>query len=139
MTDAEGQCLCGAVRFSVSGPLRPVVYCHCEQCRRSSGHFVAATACHPADLKIADDAALRWYRSSAEAERGFCGNCGSSLFWRPDHRGHTSIMAGSLDRPTGLTAKQHIFVNMSSDYYEISDGLPRYDEDHPASFPGEGE
>ena len=40
-----GGCLCGGVRYTVTGPLRDIVACHCEQCRRSSGHFVAATAC----------------------------------------------------------------------------------------------
>ena len=39
-----GGCLCGAVRYRVAGPLRDVVACHCAQCRRSSGHFAAATA-----------------------------------------------------------------------------------------------
>ena len=40
-----GGCLCGGVRYAVTGPLRDIIACHCEQCRRSSGHFVAATAC----------------------------------------------------------------------------------------------
>jgi hypothetical protein len=39
---ATGGCLCGAVRYEVRGPLRPVVYCHCTQCRRTSGHFSAS-------------------------------------------------------------------------------------------------
>ena len=39
-----GGCLCGAVRYQVRGPLRSVVMCHCSQCRRQTGHVMAATA-----------------------------------------------------------------------------------------------
>jgi hypothetical protein len=42
-----GGCLCGAIRYEVRGPLRPVVDCHCTMCRRTSGHFAAFTATRP--------------------------------------------------------------------------------------------
>lgn len=127
---ASGGCLCGAVRYEVSGRLRKVVYCHCEQCRRTSGHFVAATACQPEQLTLTKDEGLEWYRSSATAERGFCSNCGSSLFWRPEHGRHIGIMAGAIDAPTGLTSKEHIYTADASDYLSIADGLPQYTGDH---------
>jgi hypothetical protein len=120
------------VRYAVEGSLRDVSFCHCSQCRRSSGHFVAASACNPAHLRLLEDEGLRWYRSSSSAERGFCKHCGSSLFWRPAHGGHISIMAGTLDVPTGLAAYEHIFVGSASDYYVIADGLPQFTEDSPA-------
>jgi hypothetical protein len=121
---ATGSCLCGAVRFTISGPMRPVVFCHCEYCRRTSGHHVAATACRSDDIVVTGGENLTWYRSSAEAERGFCRHCGGNLFYRPDHRETVSIMAGTLDAPTGLDAAAHIFVDGKSDYYAIGDGLP---------------
>ncbi|MFM7784547.1 MAG: GFA family protein, partial [Gammaproteobacteria bacterium] len=40
----SGACLCGVVRYTVQGPLRPVVVCHCTQCRRQTGHYLAATS-----------------------------------------------------------------------------------------------
>jgi hypothetical protein len=122
---ASGRCLCGGVRFEVRGPLRPVIYCHCTMCRRASGHFDAATACAPGHLRLLSAQPLRWYQSSAIARRGFCGTCGSQLFWEPVHGGHISIWAGTLDRPTGLKAAEHIFVGDKGDYYEITDGLPQ--------------
>ena len=121
----RGRCLCGGVRFEVHGPLRPVIYCHCTMCRRSSGHFDAATACAREDLRLLSAQPLRWYQSSAIARRGFCSTCGSQLFWEPAHGGHISIWAGTLDTPTGLRAAQHIFVGDKGDYYEITDGLPQ--------------
>jgi hypothetical protein len=122
---ARGGCLCGAVRFEIHGPLRPIIYCHCGMCRRTSGHFAAATACAPQHLRLLAADTLRWYQSSTLARRGFCGTCGSPLFWEPAHGGHVSIWAGVLDTPTGLAAAEHIFVGEKGDYYEISDGLPQ--------------
>jgi hypothetical protein len=129
-----GHCLCGAVDYAVHGEMRPIIYCHCEQCRRSSGHFVAATACRPEQLVISGEENIRWYASSASAERGFCRQCGSNLFWKPSHGEHWSIWAGSINRPTNLSVSQHIYVHMKSDYYDIADGLPQYAEDYKSYF-----
>ncbi len=128
VTEARGGCLCGAVRYQVSGPLRPSVACHCEQCRRTSGHYVSATACRQRDLTFDEDRGLAWYRSSDFAERGFCRECGSSLFYRrtnvtPEEQ-RISIMSGTLDTPTGLSTAGHIFCAAKSDYYEIADDTP---------------
>lgn len=87
---------------------------------------MAATACEAGHLELIDDEGLRWYRSSPAAERGFCKHCGSNLFWRPDQGAHISIMSGTLDVPTGLTACEHIHVDSAADYYTIDDGLPRF-------------
>jgi len=124
---AHGSCLCGGVRYEACGKLRDVVACHCSQCRRSTGHFVAATQLPAAQLRLTASETLRWYRSSAGAERGFCMRCGGNLFWRETAPAATnvSIMAGTLDVPTGLRLTQHIFVADKSDYYEIADGVPQ--------------
>jgi aspartyl/glutamyl-tRNA(Asn/Gln) amidotransferase C subunit len=119
---STGGCACGAVRYRVDGPLRPVVMCHCETCRRTSGHFAAATAAPRGAVVIEGE--VRWYRSSASGRRGFCPACGSQLFWdgAPER---LSIFAGTLDLPTGLTAAGHIFCAEQGDYYAIADGLPQ--------------
>jgi len=122
---ATGGCLCGAVRYEVQGPLRPVINCHCGQCRRTSGHFVAATAAAPEQLTLIKDDGLRWYHSSALARRGFCHTCGSSLFWDPldEEKTHISIMAGTLDSPTGLETVLNIFTEDAGDYYQLDENL----------------
>lgn len=128
VTHATGKCLCGAVRFTIDGPLRPSVACHCEQCRRTSGHHVSATACAADHLTFEADEGLSWYRSTDFAERGFCRTCGSSLFYRLLQDGapgpRVSVMSGSLDTPTGLPTAGHIFCGEKSDYYALVDGLP---------------
>ncbi|CAN5776656.1 GFA family protein [soil metagenome] len=119
-----GGCLCGAVRYRIDGPLRPVVACHCTQCRRTSGHHVAATAA-PREA-VAVEGTVSWFASSLGVRRGFCAVCGSNLFWDDSARPHLSIWAGSLDGPTGLRLTHHIFVAEKGDYYDIADGLPQH-------------
>jgi hypothetical protein len=128
---ASGGCLCGAVRYEVRGPLRDVLICHCEECRRWHGHFSASAAARKEDLILVQARGLRWIdspRSDAHARRGFCGECGSSLFWDPPERGTISIAAGTLDGATGLRTAAHWFVSQAGDYYELpEDGLPRHE------------
>lgn len=121
-----GGCLCGSVRFKVRGNLRDVVACHCGQCRKQSGLYYAATNAPDEALEITDSGTLTWFSSSDTARRGFCGKCGSALFWKDDSQDSTSIMAGSLDQPTGLRMACHIYVADRGDFYEIGDGLPQY-------------
>ena len=60
-----------------------------------------------------------WYRSSSEAKRGFCGICGSSLFWSLIDGDTISIAAGSLEQPTGLKTTINIFTQDAGDYYSL--------------------
>ena len=106
-----GGCLCGAVRYEVRGPLRPVVMCHCTQCRRMTGHVIAATGARHADFQLLAERMLGWFASSAEARRGFCTQCGSTLFWQGEGRYYVSIAAGTLDDSSGLQIACHIFTS----------------------------
>jgi hypothetical protein len=118
----NGSCLCGAVRYEVSGPLRAVIGCHCTQCRKQTGHYMAATAAKHGDFRITKDEGLRWFRSSERAERAFCQICGSTLFWQGTGKDYISIAAGTLDGETGLAIAGHIFCADKGDYYEIMGG-----------------
>ena len=121
----SGSCLCGAVKYEVSGPLRNVVACHCEQCRKQTGTYMSATAAKDSDFRIVEDRGLKWYQSSDTAKRGFCAECGSVLFWKGEGRDYTAITAGSLDGPSGLSLEGHIFCESAGDYYEIAGGQYR--------------
>lgn len=128
----NGRCLCGAISFSLSPPWRHVVVCHCRQCARWTGSVVAATAVPLENLNLTGGSdALKWYAASSHADRGFCSNCGSSLFWRRRDKARISILAGALEPPTRLTIGAHVFVADKSDFYEIGDAAPQ--------FPGSGE
>ena len=136
---ATGGCLCGAVRYEVRGPLRDVLVCHCEECRRWHGHFSASTAASKGDVVLVESRGLRWIdspSSDAGARRGFCAECGSSLFWDPPRRETISIAAGTLDGPTGLSVAGHWFVSQAGDYYELpDDGAPRHERSGESELP----
>lgn len=118
MGDHTGSCLCGGVKYRISGPLREIIACHCNQCRKTSGHYVAATQCAAEDMTIEGET-LRWFRSSETAERGFCGRCGSNLFWRRFGNENVSIFAGTLDGATGLKMASQIHTESKGDYYDL--------------------
>lgn len=81
-------------------------------------------------LKWLNDEGLKWHRSSEWAERGFCCECGTSLFYRfaekPDYI--LGISVESLDDPTGITLKRHIYVDHAPDRYTFGDDCPRQTE-----------
>lgn len=124
--------MCGAVRYQARGRLRDVINCHCGRCRRTHGHFAAYAEVASNDLALLEDRALGWYVADGR-ERGFCRECGASLFWRRTGSASTSIAAGTLDEPTELRTAAHIFVNSKGDYYEIVDELPRYGASPPST------
>ena len=112
----------------VSGDLDNIIACHCQQCRKTSGHYVAATRVNDRNLVITDQQALAWYQSSDDAKRGFCKHCGSSIFWKNEARDTTSIMAGSLNLPTNLKLTHHIYVADASDYVSFNDDDILFDQ-----------
>jgi hypothetical protein len=120
-----GSCLCGAVKYQVTGALRPVVACHCGQCQKTSGHHVAATSAKREDFKLLEERGLKWFSSTVGIRRGFCQQCGGNLFWDKAELPSISIFAGTLDQPSGLQLVEHIYVEAKADYYEITDGLPQ--------------
>ncbi len=122
-----GGCLCGAVRFEVHGPLRDVVNCYCTMCQRLHGACGAHSKADKLDIVIIEDRGLRWYASSSRARRGFCSECGSSLFWEPVGQSGTGILAGSLDQPTRLRTIGHIFVGEKCGFTEIAGDAPQFD------------
>jgi hypothetical protein len=118
------------VRYVVDGELRDVFDCHCERCRRFTGHHMAASAADTAAISVEDEGGLlRWYRPVPDAAYAFCSACGSSLFWRASATPErTSICAGTLDQPTGLRTVAAWWVSEAGDYY-TRPTLPEYERE----------
>lgn len=119
----KGSCLCGGVRFTVTGRPQGLSACHCGQCRKQSGHVWASAYVPQTEIAIEGDA--RWYEASATAKRGFCPTCGAFLFWKAHDEDTISFALGAIDGPTGMTLQKHIFTSDKGDYYDITDGLPQ--------------
>ena len=124
-----GRCLCGAVSYAIAGPVRDILHCHCENCRRITGNFVAGTACATDVLTISGRDSLRWF-DVGYARYGFCGECGSHLFWQgAEHRERTSVKVGSLDDASGLEVAAVWFADEAQPHVQLHEGVPH----HPAN------
>ena len=121
---STGQCLCGAVRFEFDGAPAKVGFCHCKMCRRWSGG-APFTAFHAAVRLLAEDS-LRWRKSSEWGERGFCGECGTPLFWRAAGMPEWAVSAGALDDEKNLAVEKHIYIDDKPGFYDFADDAPRF-------------
>jgi hypothetical protein len=126
----KGGCLCGAVRYRISGAPRSADYCHCRMCRRAAGAPVVAR------LTVANDF-FNWmsgtpavYRSSPDAERFFCRKCGTQLALR-DEPDFLDVTLASLDDPEAVRPTYHIWTTSRIGWFDIADDLPRYPERVP--------
>ena len=124
-TAHKGSCLCGAVKISVDGKLSEADACHCSQCRKQTGHYLVSTNVARIALSIEGEENVRWYESSEKVRRGFCGICGSTLFWDAVTIDRIAIAMGLFDGTTDAKLTHHIFTADKGDYYEITDGLPQ--------------
>lgn len=136
LIEYSGGCLCGGVRYRITGNCRDIIVCHCENCRRTHGHVSAYTATDQANFELTAQQTLQWYHDeSPDTYRGFCKRCGASLFWDArDGRRRISIAAGSLDDSGELKTSGHIFVAEAGRYYEITDDLPCYEFGSAGAF-----
>ncbi|HWK45000.1 MAG TPA: GFA family protein [Stellaceae bacterium] len=98
----QGGCLCGAVRYRVTGLPTKVNICHCGQCQRQTGAPFAAFAAYPLDRFDLLSGQPAGYRASDLAVREFCAACGSTLFWRADDGVVLDIFLGGFDNPAAF-------------------------------------
>lgn len=129
-----GQCLCGAVRWAIDGPVLSMSHCHCSMCRKHHGSLFATYVVTPPD-------GVRWlqgedrivaYKSSEQGSRPFCGTCGSSVPVVFEDEGIAASPAGGLEGDLGLRPKHHMFAGSAPSWGPIIDDLPR----HKAYPPG---
>jgi hypothetical protein len=130
----SGSCLCGAVRYEVSGSLDRLTHCHCSQCRKAHGAaFGSYARVKRAEFRFVtgeDDVAS--YASLPGVRRTFCQRCGATLqFIRESRPDVFSLAVGTLDSDPGIRPSHHIFVGSKAPWYEITDGLPQYEQRQP--------
>ncbi len=112
----EGHCLCGAVTVRAAPVRRHVEACHCKMCRAWSGIAFLGIQCG-SDVEIGGEEHVVRYRSSEWAERGFCGACGSSLFYHYIPLGTYSFTAGLFPDDALLPLSEEIFIDEKPAYY----------------------
>jgi hypothetical protein len=114
----SGRCFCGAVTFAVAEPPSGVIACHCHDCQQMHGTYNPMAAVPRGALSVSGEA-LVWFASSAKAQRGFCGRCGSRLF--KDNLGSDRVLVsmGSFDGSTGLRLLRNIWTESKGDWYDL--------------------
>lgn len=130
MTQLAGGCLCGAVRYEVGTPTLFVAHCHCDYCRRAHGAaFVTWVGAAESRFRLVAGAdLLRWHTSSARSRRGFCANCGTTLFFASTLcPGEVHVTRASFDGDVDREPQLHCFWDQRADWVEMGDQLPRVD------------
>lgn len=107
----EGGCLCGAVRYRITGRVPDANLCHCRSCRMATGGPAVAFA----DLAPGQFAWTKgeptFFASSPPVRRGFCPTCGSSLTYESDDLpGEVHVLSATLDTPEAVPPTAEVFA-----------------------------
>ncbi len=126
----SGECLCGHVRFVANGTINRVSACYCSQCTRQNGGGPFYGAELHGELILERQTTLRWYAASDKASRGFCGRCGSSMFWKTNADPTVfDVSLGTLDDTGQLNLDAHIFVDNCPSYLPVAETAPHLTEE----------
>lgn len=129
-----GGCLCGAVRYESSADPVDAGYCHCRMCQLVSGSTVLPWASFAVARFSYQQGEPKIYRSSAQGQREFCGDCGSQIAFRAtDRRDFVEVNTGTLDDQERVMPRYHIWCDSRVAWFRIDDDLPRYPKSAPES------
>ena len=128
MKDAlEGGCMCGAVRYRVTGGIDNAGYCHCRMCQRSAGAPVLAWGTVPAASFSWSHGTPLVYASSEKGRRSFCSTCGTQLlFADPNAADEVDVNLVTLDDPSAVRPDHHIWAESRLPWFDTKDHLPRF-------------
>jgi hypothetical protein len=116
LIEAKGACLCGAIQVSATAVTANVGACHCSMCRKwGGGPLLAVDA--GAEVVFSGDQQPTTFTSSAWAERGFCGQCGTHLFYRLTEHNKYIMPVGLFDGDNPWLMDHQIFVDEKPDFY----------------------
>jgi hypothetical protein len=121
-----GGCLCGAVRYQLTGAVGNPCFCHCASCRRASGAPMVPWGTFARDRVRITHGTLSEFRSSPQVWRGFCARCGTSLTYRHAARAaEIDVTLATLDDPTAIAPLMHVWVAERLPWVTIGDQLPQ--------------
>ncbi|WFL76796.1 GFA family protein [Altererythrobacter arenosus] len=94
--------------------------CHCSMCRGWSGGPFIEVDCGTF-VEFTGQDSISVYDSSPWAERGFCSNCGTHLFYRIKQTGQTIVPVGIFPADDALTFKRQVFIDEKPHYYSFAE------------------
>lgn len=120
-----GGCLCGAVRFEACNVPGTFTICHCEQCRRWTGSALLEVSIKTEDLTWHGDEHIAIHASSGWAERAWCKDCGTNLYFRHTQEdkwfGSTALLLGLFDDANGFLPSHEIFADQKPDSFAYAE------------------
>jgi len=126
-TIIKGGCLCGAIRYSISGPPFDAEYCHCRICQKSIGSVVVSWVDFYTNQFTWSAGMPAEYKSSENVMRGFCSDCGTSLSFRDSkYPEYISLTIASFDDPDLFEPTYHIYNDNKVKWLSIDDNCKRY-------------
>ncbi len=133
----SGGCFCGALRYEARGQARHECFCHCESCRRAAGATPVAWVTFDAAAFTVRSGHLTTYESSPKVTRGFCRICGTTMTYQhADRADEIDVALATLEDPSDLAPKRHIWIQDKPAWVQIDDGLPQFET---VSGPSQGE
>ena len=115
----KGQCLCGAVKITANSAESHVGACHCRSCRRWGGGPFMEINCG-SDVDFEGHEHIARYNSSDWAERGFCRQCGSHLFYRLKEPQQHMMPVGLFEEDEAREFRTQVFIDEKPDYYNFA-------------------
>lgn len=130
----KGACLCGAVRFTISGGIRNIIYCHCSQCRKAQGSAFATNGIVDADRFTIDtgEEMLTGYEATPGQNKYFCRRCGSPIVSKQSAKpDQVRVRLGTIETDITERPAAHIFVTSKANWEDICGDIPQYEEYEP--------
>lgn len=122
-----GGCLCGTCRYETDAEPINVRACHCHACQKATGGPFYARVLVPKD-DVTISGPVHWFASSQDVRRGFCPQCGSTLFSERLSIRAIGLTMGTLDEPGRFQPAEHIWVSAKQPWIVLQDGLPQHPE-----------
>lgn len=132
----KGGCRCGAIRYETCGLPAMVAYCHCNDCRISSGSVVSVLAGFQRGGFEIIHGEPTYFATAPAVKRSFCNTCGTPLFYENQNfPENIYIHIGSFDEPEKLPPDRHTWVSNRISWHEIKDDLTQYEQLSNAGLP----
>jgi len=126
----QGSCLCGGIRYEISGGIKNIVCCHCSECRKAQGSaFATNGVVAEADFKIlSGEQLLTRYEPSLGYAKLFCSRCGSPIISKREQKpGVVRARIGTIESDIAERPVAHILVGSKANWEEIGDSLPQFE------------
>ena len=124
----KGHCRCAGVKMFTHGEPVLSVYCHCDDCRRSTGSAVlASVGFEDCDISWTSRDTLGEYVKGT-CTRLFCDSCGSPVAQQHESApGKTFMNTAFMDEPDLFAPTYHTFAGQQIEWLELADDLPRHE------------